>query len=292
MINRGGEKISPREIDEVLLAHPAVAEAVCFGSSAPDLGRRSRGRRRSAAGERCRSGSDRAGAAGLLQREAGRVQAPEADSHRRRHSTHRHRQDSAARRGRGVRCAGVVKIVIAGAGAIGGYIGARLARAGADVVLFARGPHLRAMQTRGLARHERRRRLRGPAAGHRQPGIDRQGRRRVSRGQGAQPDARSHRSFVRCSATIPIVVSTQNGIPWWYFQSYGRRARRASARARRSRRASSPRRSRRDASSGRSRTSRPTSSSPASFITPRAIASASASRTARSPSASRRSPRR
>jgi acyl-CoA synthetase (AMP-forming)/AMP-acid ligase II len=31
MINRGGEKISPREIDEVLLAHPAVNEAVCFG---------------------------------------------------------------------------------------------------------------------------------------------------------------------------------------------------------------------------------------------------------------------
>lgn len=30
-INRGGEKISPREIDEVLLAHPAVSEAVCFG---------------------------------------------------------------------------------------------------------------------------------------------------------------------------------------------------------------------------------------------------------------------
>jgi acyl-CoA synthetase (AMP-forming)/AMP-acid ligase II len=31
MINRGGEKISPREIDEVLLAHPKVAEAVAFG---------------------------------------------------------------------------------------------------------------------------------------------------------------------------------------------------------------------------------------------------------------------
>jgi acyl-CoA synthetase (AMP-forming)/AMP-acid ligase II len=31
MINRGGEKISPREIDEVLLSHPGVAEAVCFG---------------------------------------------------------------------------------------------------------------------------------------------------------------------------------------------------------------------------------------------------------------------
>ncbi|HEY7172226.1 MAG TPA: acyl--CoA ligase [Vicinamibacterales bacterium] len=31
LIIRGGEKISPREIDEVLLAHPAVAEAVSFG---------------------------------------------------------------------------------------------------------------------------------------------------------------------------------------------------------------------------------------------------------------------
>jgi acyl-CoA synthetase (AMP-forming)/AMP-acid ligase II len=31
LINRGGEKIGPREIDEVLLSHPAVAEAVCFG---------------------------------------------------------------------------------------------------------------------------------------------------------------------------------------------------------------------------------------------------------------------
>ena len=31
LINRGGEKISPREVDEVLLAHPAIAEAVAFG---------------------------------------------------------------------------------------------------------------------------------------------------------------------------------------------------------------------------------------------------------------------
>jgi acyl-CoA synthetase (AMP-forming)/AMP-acid ligase II len=30
LINRGGEKISPLEVDAVLLAHPAVAEAVCF----------------------------------------------------------------------------------------------------------------------------------------------------------------------------------------------------------------------------------------------------------------------
>jgi acyl-CoA synthetase (AMP-forming)/AMP-acid ligase II len=30
LINRGGEKISPLEIDGVLLKHPSVAEAVCF----------------------------------------------------------------------------------------------------------------------------------------------------------------------------------------------------------------------------------------------------------------------
>ena len=34
LINRGGEKISPLEVDTALLAHPAVAEAVCF--AAPD----------------------------------------------------------------------------------------------------------------------------------------------------------------------------------------------------------------------------------------------------------------
>ena len=35
LINRSGEKISPGEIDEVLLSHPAVAEAVAFGIPHP-----------------------------------------------------------------------------------------------------------------------------------------------------------------------------------------------------------------------------------------------------------------
>jgi acyl-CoA synthetase (AMP-forming)/AMP-acid ligase II len=38
LINRGGEKISPREIDEVLLTHPAISEAVCFGVPHPTWG--------------------------------------------------------------------------------------------------------------------------------------------------------------------------------------------------------------------------------------------------------------
>jgi acyl-CoA synthetase (AMP-forming)/AMP-acid ligase II len=38
LINRGGEKIAPREIGALLLKHPAVAEAVCFGVPHPTWG--------------------------------------------------------------------------------------------------------------------------------------------------------------------------------------------------------------------------------------------------------------
>ena len=38
IINRGGEKISPREVDEALLDHPAVAQAVTFALPDEKLG--------------------------------------------------------------------------------------------------------------------------------------------------------------------------------------------------------------------------------------------------------------
>ena len=38
MINRGGEKIAPAEIDEVLRTHPAVADAAAFAIPDPLLG--------------------------------------------------------------------------------------------------------------------------------------------------------------------------------------------------------------------------------------------------------------
>ncbi|MBL0730014.1 acyl--CoA ligase [Piscinibacter sp. HJYY11] len=38
IINRGGEKVSPREVDEILMDHPAVNQVVCFGMPHPKLG--------------------------------------------------------------------------------------------------------------------------------------------------------------------------------------------------------------------------------------------------------------
>jgi acyl-CoA synthetase (AMP-forming)/AMP-acid ligase II len=38
IINRGGEKISPREVDEALIDHPAVAQAVTFAVPHEKLG--------------------------------------------------------------------------------------------------------------------------------------------------------------------------------------------------------------------------------------------------------------
>ena len=40
-----------------------------------------------------------------------------------------------------------MRLCVFGAGAIGGYIAAKLVQAGADVSIVGRGPHLAAMQT-------------------------------------------------------------------------------------------------------------------------------------------------
>jgi 2-dehydropantoate 2-reductase len=113
-----------------------------------------------------------------------------------------------------------MRFLIAGAGAIGAYIGARMARAGFDVTLFARGPHLRAMQERGVQ-------VKSPegdfvarptiAASLEEVGpVD-----VVFLGVKAHglPQLAPHLKPVLGSDTT--VVSTQNGIPWWYFQGFG-----------------------------------------------------------------------
>jgi 2-dehydropantoate 2-reductase len=113
-----------------------------------------------------------------------------------------------------------VKIVIAGAGAIGGYIGARLANAGADVVLFARGPHLRAMQERGLRVTS----AEGDFAVKPQVTGD---LATIGKADVVFLGVKAHALTSLAPTLAPlfgpdtIVVSTQNGIPWWYFQGIG-----------------------------------------------------------------------
>jgi 2-dehydropantoate 2-reductase len=113
-----------------------------------------------------------------------------------------------------------VRIIIVGAGAIGGYIGARLALHGADVVLNARGPHLEAMRTRGLqvksadGDFEVRVQVSGDLAAIGPADV-------VVLGVKAHhlPDIAPRIRPLLGPETV--VVSTQNGIPWWYFQRHG-----------------------------------------------------------------------
>jgi 2-dehydropantoate 2-reductase len=113
-----------------------------------------------------------------------------------------------------------MKFLIAGAGAIGAYIGARMANAGFDVTLFARGPHLRAMQENGVQVKS--------ADG------DFVARPKIA---GSLEEAgpvdvvflgvKAHGLVQLAPQLRPVlgpettVVSTQNGIPWWYFQGFG-----------------------------------------------------------------------
>jgi 2-dehydropantoate 2-reductase len=113
-----------------------------------------------------------------------------------------------------------VRIVIVGAGAIGGYIGARLARAGADVVLYARGPHLEAMRTRGLRVLS----SDGDFEVHPQVAGDLE---TIGPADVVFLGVKAHHLTGIAPRLKPLlrpettVVSTQNGIPWWYFQRHG-----------------------------------------------------------------------
>lgn len=113
-----------------------------------------------------------------------------------------------------------MRIVIVGAGAIGGYIGARLAKAGADVVLHARGPHLHAMQERGL-------RVLSPDGDFEVTPAATGDLGSVGRADVVFLSVKAH-SLTTLAPSLPpllgpdtVVVSTQNGIPWWYFQVGG-----------------------------------------------------------------------
>ena len=109
-----------------------------------------------------------------------------------------------------------MKICVYGAGAIGGYLGAKLALGGFEVTLIARGPHLEAMREKGLTL--------------RVGGEDKVARVACT----DDPAEAGPQDYVivtlKAHSVPPIVdrlvtllgpetavVTAQNGVPWWYF---------------------------------------------------------------------------
>ena len=113
-----------------------------------------------------------------------------------------------------------MKFLIAGAGAIGAYIGARMARAGLDVTLFARGPHLRAMQAHGVRVIS----VDGDFEAHPKIAATLEEVGPVDvvflgvKAHGLPSLAPHLKSVLGPDTTV---VSTQNGVPWWFFQGFG-----------------------------------------------------------------------
>ncbi|MBP7240920.1 2-dehydropantoate 2-reductase [Amaricoccus sp.] len=109
-----------------------------------------------------------------------------------------------------------MRICVFGAGAIGGYMAAMLARAGAEVSVVARGPHLAAMQARGLALVAAEGEFTVPV-------------RATDDAAALGPQdyvvltLKAHSVPAAVPAILPLLgpgttlVSGVNGVPWWYF---------------------------------------------------------------------------
>ncbi|TNC28922.1 2-dehydropantoate 2-reductase [Amycolatopsis alkalitolerans] len=109
-----------------------------------------------------------------------------------------------------------MKVAVLGAGAIGAYVGASLHRAGAEVHLIARGPHLAAIRSSGVRVTSER----GDFTAHPHATDD-----------PAEVGPVDHvflglkaNSYATCGPLIePLlaghtsIIAAQNGIPWWYF---------------------------------------------------------------------------
>lgn len=112
-----------------------------------------------------------------------------------------------------------MKVCIVGAGAIGGYMGVKLAQAGAQVTLIARGAHLQAIQEKGLCL-----RLADGREDWVQDVVATQDIK-VAGVQDVVIVALKAQSVPSVAPSLPalykeetMVVTAQNGIPWWYFR--------------------------------------------------------------------------
>jgi 2-dehydropantoate 2-reductase len=113
-----------------------------------------------------------------------------------------------------------MKICIFGAGAIGGYMGVKLAQAGADVSLVARGPHLAAMKEKGLTLIEEGGTVTVPVTASEDPAeLGVQDYVIVTlKAHSVPPVVPKMQPLIGPETTV---VSGVNGVPWWYFHKIG-----------------------------------------------------------------------
>ncbi len=115
-----------------------------------------------------------------------------------------------------------MKIAIIGVGAIGGYVGARLAHCGEDVTFIARGANLEALQSRGI------RLLMGDGS---EQAVQHVKATSDYAAAGAQDLVILAMKAHQVEAVAPVVpklfgpetavLPMQNGIPYWYFHAHG-----------------------------------------------------------------------
>ena len=114
-----------------------------------------------------------------------------------------------------------MKICIVGAGSIGGLLGVRLAQAGEEVTLIARGAHLAAIREHGMKLiaedgTESVVRLRATER------IAEAGLQDlVVLGMKAHQVAAVVHELPALYHEQTAVLTAQNGIPWWYFMKHG-----------------------------------------------------------------------
>ncbi|HLO88145.1 MAG TPA: 2-dehydropantoate 2-reductase [Nostocaceae cyanobacterium] len=114
-----------------------------------------------------------------------------------------------------------MKICIVGAGAIGGYLGAKLAVSGEEVTLIARGEHLAAIQKNGLKL------ISADGSSQIVTTLATDDFTQVSP-QDVIILAVKANSVAAIAPALPtlyhdqtMVVTAQNGVPWWHFRKFG-----------------------------------------------------------------------
>jgi len=111
-----------------------------------------------------------------------------------------------------------MKVCVVGAGAIGGYMAVRIAEAGHSVSVIARGPHLAAIKANGLKLIEENQELVTSSLVASDQISDLGIQDVVLLALKAHQITPIVDDLVALFGSNTVLVTLQNGIPWWYFQ--------------------------------------------------------------------------